>query len=43
MLCFAYETHVLEGKVDAKIFLGDIWNLSQADTLPKAQVTFVGK
>ena len=31
---FVYRTYVLEGKVDAKFSLGDIWNLFQGDTLP---------
>ena len=30
---FAYGTYVLEGEVDAKFSLGDIWNLFQ-NTLP---------
>ena len=31
---FVYETYVLEGEVDAKFSVGDIWNLFQGDTLP---------
>ena len=32
---FVYGPHVLEGEVDAKFSLGDIWNLFQGDILPK--------
>ena len=31
---FVYGTYVLEGEVDAKFCLGDIWNLFQGDALP---------
>ena len=31
---FAYGTYVLEGEVDAKFPLGDVWNLFPGDTLP---------
>ena len=31
---FVYGTYVLEGEVDAKFYLGDIWNLFQGDALP---------
>ena len=30
---FVYGTYVLEGEVDAKFSLGDVWNLFQGDTL----------
>ena len=31
---FVYGTYILEGEVDTKLSLGDIWNLFQGDTLP---------
>ena len=31
---FVYGTYVLEGKVGAKFYLGDIWKLFQEDPLP---------
>ena len=31
---FVYGTYVLQGEVDPKFSLGDIWNLFQGDTLP---------
>ena len=31
---FVYGTYVLEGKVDSKFSLGNIWNLLQEDHLP---------
>ena len=31
---FAYGTYVLEGEVDAKFSLGDIWSLFPGDALP---------
>ena len=37
---FVYRTYVLEGKVDAKFSLGDIWNLFQGDTLPNNASNF---
>ena len=37
---FVYETYVLEGEVDAKFSLGDIWNLFQGDTLPNNASNF---
>ena len=33
-------TYLLEGKVDAKFYLGDIWNLFQGDTLPDNAINF---
>ena len=33
---FVYETYVLEGKVDSKFSLGNIWNLLQEDHLPNS-------
>ena len=36
---FAYGTYVLEGEVDAKFSLGDIWNLFQ-NTLPNNASNF---
>ena len=37
---FVYETYVLEGEVDSKFSLGDIWNLFQEDTLPNNTSNF---
>ena len=37
---FVYGTYVLEGEVDAKFSLGDIWNLFQGDTLPNNASNF---
>ena len=37
---FVYETYVLEGEVDSKFSLGDIWNLFQEDTLPNNTCNF---
>ena len=37
---FAYGTYVLEGEIDAKFSLGDIWNLSQEDPLPNNASNF---
>ena len=37
---FVYGPHVLEGEVDAKFSLGDIWNLFQGDTLPNNASNF---
>ena len=37
---FVYETYILEGEVDAKLSLGDIWNLFQGDTLPNNTSSF---
>ena len=31
---FLYGTYVLEGEIDTKFSLGDIWNLFHGDTLP---------
>ena len=31
---FVYGTYVLEGEVDAKFSLGEIWSLFEKDTLP---------
>ena len=31
---FVYRTHILEGEADAKLSLGDIWNLFYRNTLP---------
>ena len=31
---FVYGTYVLKGEADAKLYLGDIWNLFQGDALP---------
>ena len=36
---FVYGTYVLEGEVDAKFSLGDIWNLFQ-NTLPNNASNF---
>ena len=38
---FVYGTYVLEGEVDAKFSLGDIWNLFQGDTLPNNASNFL--
>ena len=32
---FFYGTYALEGEADSKIFLDDVWNLSQEDHLPR--------
>ena len=37
---FVYGTYVLEGEVDAKFSLRDIWNLFQGDTLPNNASNF---
>ena len=37
---FIYGTYVLEGEADEKISLGEIWNLLQADLLPKNASNF---
>ena len=37
---FVYGNYVLEGEVDAKFFLGDIWNLFQGNTLPNNASNF---
>ena len=37
---FVYGTYVLEREVDAKFFLGDIWNLFEEDALPNEQSNF---
>ena len=37
---FVKGTHVLEEEVDAKISLGDIWNLFQGNTLPNNASNF---
>ena len=37
---FVYGTYVLEGEVDAKLSLDDIWNLFQGDTLPNNASNF---
>ena len=37
---FVYGTYVLEGEVDAKFSLRDIWNLAQGDTLPNNASNF---
>ena len=37
---FVYGAYVLEGKVNAKFSLGDIWNLFQVDTLPNNASNF---
>ena len=37
---FAYGTYVLEGEIDAKFSLGDIWNLFQEDPLPNNASNF---
>ena len=37
---FVYGTYVLEGEVDAKFSLGDVWNLFQGDTLRKNAGSF---
>ena len=37
---FVYGTYVLEGEVDAKFSLSDIWNLFQGDSLPNNASNF---
>ena len=37
---FVYGTYVLDGEVDAKFSLGDIWNLFQGDALPNSASNF---
>ena len=37
---FVNGTYVLEGEADAKFSLGEIWNLLQADPLPKNTSNF---
>ena len=37
---FVYGTYVLEGEVDTKFSLSDIWNLFQGDTLPNNASNF---
>ena len=37
---FVYGAYVLEGKVNAKFSLGDIWNSFQVDTLPNNASNF---
>ena len=37
---FVYGTYVLEGEVDAKFSLGNIWNLFQGDNLPNNESNF---
>ena len=37
---FVYGKYVLEGEVDAKFSLGDVWNLFQGDALPNKAGSF---
>ena len=37
---FVYGTYVLDGEVDAKFSLSDIWNLFQGDSLPNNASNF---
>ena len=40
---FIYGTYAIEGEVDSKFSLGDIWNLFQADHLPNKTSNFCRK